>query len=170
VKERLARAALLAAACVLAACTQQPAVPAKAGIEKIAHIVVIYLDRSFDNLYGLFPGADGIANATPGQYTQLDYDGKPLPHLPPVWKGAAADLAFPNDLPNKPFRIDAPPINMPLTVATRDLIHKLYPQQEQIDAGKNNRFVSQASKKVSCRRSRSTSRRERSTNIAATPT
>jgi phospholipase C len=43
--------------------------------------------RSFDNLYGLFPGANGIANATPSQFTQVDRDGKVLATLPPVWNG-----------------------------------------------------------------------------------
>ena len=34
------------------------------GLEKINHIIVIYLEnRSFDQLYALFPGADGLANA-----------------------------------------------------------------------------------------------------------
>ena len=61
--------------CLLIACAQQPSPPAKSGIEKIEHIIVIYFEnRSFDNLYGLFPGADGIANATPAQSTQVDYD------------------------------------------------------------------------------------------------
>ena len=33
-------------------------------VDRIDHIVVIYLEnRSFDNLFGLFPGADGIAQA-----------------------------------------------------------------------------------------------------------
>jgi acid phosphatase len=129
-------------ACVAAACGQQPSQPAKTGLDRIDHIIVIYAEnRSFDNLYGLFPGADGIANATPAQYTQLDFDGKPLPHLPPVWKGKDPDPAFPKDLPNKPFRIDALPINLSLSMPTRDLIHKFYPQQEQINGGLNNRFV-----------------------------
>ncbi len=44
-------------------------------------------------------------------------------------------------LPNKPFRIDAPPVNMSLSVPTRDTIHKFYPQQEQINGGRNDRFV-----------------------------
>src|SRR5678816_842100 len=86
------------------------------GLEQIETIVVIYAEnRSFDHLYGLFPGAEGIANATAGQKTQLDHDGKPLAHLPasydPVQKGAMrADLPTAG-LPNGPFRIDAPPIN-----------------------------------------------------------
>src|SRR6476659_937685 len=126
---------------ITASCALPPLAP-KAGIDRIEHIVVIYAEnRSFDNLYGLFPGADGIANATPEQYTQVDYDGKPLPHLPPVWKGKDPDPAFPKDLPNRPFRIDGPPINMALTERTRDLIHKFYPQQEQINGGRNDRFV-----------------------------
>ena len=126
---------------VAAGCAVPPLAP-KAGIERIEHIVVIYAEnRSFDNLYGLFPGADGIANATPEQSIQVDYDGKPLPHLPPVWKGKDPDPAFPKDLPNRPFRIDGPPVNMPLNVPTRDLIHKFYPQQEQINGGRNDRFA-----------------------------
>ena len=126
---------------LFAGCAMPPPAP-RAGLDRVEHIIVIYAEnRSFDNLYGLFPGADGIANATPEQYTQLDHDGTPLPHLPPVWKGKVADPAFPQDLPNKPFRIDAPPINMPLSAPTRDLIHKHYPQQEQIDGGRNNRFA-----------------------------
>lgn len=51
-----------------------------ADLAKIEHVVVIYAEnRSFDNLYGLFPGASGIANATLESTTQLDRDGTPLP-------------------------------------------------------------------------------------------
>jgi acid phosphatase len=128
---------------VLAGCAAPPA-GRRAGLDRIEHVIVIYAEnRSFDNLYGLFPGANGIANATPAQYTQLDHDGKALPHLPPVWKGAtsAADPAFPADLANRPYRIDAPPINLPLSVKTRDLIHAFYRNQEQIDGGRNDRFA-----------------------------
>jgi acid phosphatase len=135
-----AAAALLTA--LVAGCATPDTTKGKAGIDRIEHIVVIYAEnRSFDNLYGLFPGANGIANATQAQYTQVDRDGTTLPHLPPVWKGRDADPAFPKDLPNKPFRIDAPPVNMPLSVPTRDLIHKFYPQQEQINRGRNDRFA-----------------------------
>src|SRR5213083_1150034 len=127
---------------LLVACTLQPAGAPKAGLDRIEHVIVIYAEnRSFDNLYGLFPGADGIANATPEQYTQVDYDGTPLPHLPPVWKGKDPDPAFPKDLPNRPFRLDLPPISIPLSGHTRDLIHKFYQQQEQINGGRNDRFA-----------------------------
>lgn len=115
-----------------------------AGLKRIEHIVVIYAEnRSFDNLYGLFPGADGIANARPEQTVQVDRDGRPLPHLPPVWLPgkAEADPAYPAALPNAPFRIDAPPVNRPLSVPTRDLIHAFYRNQEQIDGGRMDRFA-----------------------------
>jgi phospholipase C len=53
-------------AALVAGCAAPP--PQRAGLDKIQHIVVIYAEnRSFDNLYGLFPGADGIANATSEQ-------------------------------------------------------------------------------------------------------
>lgn len=101
------------------------------GLSKIEHIVVIYGEnRSFDNLYGLFPGADGIAQATAEQKTQVDRDGRPLPHLPPVWSRGKPDPAFPSALPNGPFRIDAPPIDLPLTVRTWDLVHLFHVHKE----------------------------------------
>ena len=126
---------------LLAGCAAPPA-GERAGIDRIQHVIVIYAEnRSFDNLYGLFPGANGLASATPAQYTQVDRDGRPLAHLPPVWKGKSADPAFPTDLPNRPFRIDAPPIGLPLSKETRDLIHEFYRNQEQIDGGRNDRFV-----------------------------
>ena len=85
-------------------------------LSRIEHIVVIYAEnRSFDHLYGLFPGAEGIAQATAEQKTQLDHDGKPLPALPatydPVQKGRLREDLPTAGLPNGPFRIDAPPIN-----------------------------------------------------------
>jgi acid phosphatase len=64
-----------------------------------------------------------------------------LPRLPAVWDGAKPNPAFPQDLPNRPFRMDLPPVSVPLSGHTRDLIHKFYPQQEQINGGRNDRFV-----------------------------
>jgi phospholipase C len=62
-----------------------PAAGQADGLAKIETIVVIYAEnRSFDHLYGLFPGANGIANATPEQSTQRDHDGSVLPYLQ-VW-------------------------------------------------------------------------------------
>jgi len=112
------------------------------GLEQIAHIIVIYAEnRAFDNLYGLFPGANGIANARPENTIQVDHDGRPFDVLPPVWKGSAADPRFPARLPNRPFRIDAPPVGMPLSLPTRDLVHLYYHNIEQINGGRNDRFA-----------------------------
>ena len=131
---------------VLAGCAMPPAgTPARdaRGLGRIEHIVVIYAEnRSFDNLYGLFPGANGVASATPTTWTQSDRNGSPLQTLPPVWKsGATPDGAYPPNMPNRPFRIDAPPVSQPLTVATRDLIHRFYTNQEQINGGKLDRYA-----------------------------
>ena len=54
--------------CVIAAFAAATAVtPGNAAqLSDIKTVVVIYAEnRSFDHLYGLFPGANGIANATP---------------------------------------------------------------------------------------------------------
>jgi acid phosphatase len=139
--ERAARWRLGAAAlAVLAAGCAGPL--QQGGLDRVGHVIVIYAEnRSFDNLYGLFPGANGIANATPEQYTQVDRDGKPLAELPPAWKGKDVDQAFPWKMPNKPFRLDAPPLNLPLTKQVRSPIHEFYRNQEQIDGGRNDRFA-----------------------------
>src|SRR5947199_4833972 len=87
---------------------------AQEGLAKIKTIVVIYAEnRSFDHLYGFFPGANGIANASAEAKTQLDHDGSPLPHLTIFGKGGKPDPRFPQ-LPNGPFLIAAPPVNLQL--------------------------------------------------------
>lgn len=118
-------------------------VAAAADLEQIEHVVVIYAENhSFDNLYGLFPGANGIANATPGQYTQLNHDGTPLSHLPPVWTpDGKPDSRFPVTLSNQPFRIDAEPINMAPDKLVPSPIHQYYQNREQINGGRNNLFA-----------------------------
>ncbi len=84
---------------------------AAATLQGIEHVVVIYAENhSFDNLYGLFPGANGIALATPEQRTQLDHDGRPLPELLVFGRDGKPDSAYPR-LPNAPFRIDSAPVN-----------------------------------------------------------
>src|SRR2546423_10095164 len=133
---------LASAAALLAGCASSPQAQATQGLARIEHIVVIYAEnRSFDHLYGLFPGADGITSATPAQKTQLDHDGKPLPYLPPVYDGGKPRPAFPRELPNGPFRIDAPPLNPRMDEILPNPIHAYYHNREQINGGKNNMFV-----------------------------
>ncbi|HUH92882.1 MAG TPA: acid phosphatase [Casimicrobiaceae bacterium] len=135
--------ACAAAALTLGGCSAPPAPAGRSGLARIEHIVVIYAEnRSFDHLYGLFPGADGIANATAAQYTQVDLDGTALPHLPPVWTAdGKPDSRFPAEMPNRPFRIDAPPISQSLDKVLPSPIHAFWQNQEQIDGGRNDRFV-----------------------------
>ena len=86
-------------------------------LAKIGHIVVIFEEnRSFDNFFGNFPGANGFANAGDNG-AQIGPDGKPYKFLPAAidtnLKPAAVDKRFPAQLPNQPFEIN------PLCVARR---------------------------------------------------
>ncbi|MCC2109632.1 MAG: acid phosphatase, partial [Hyphomicrobiales bacterium] len=112
-----------------------------ADLSKIKTIVVIYAEnRSFDNLYGLFPGANGIANAKPKDYLQRDHDGSVLPYLR-VWNSKGeADPNYPQ-MPNKPFRIDAPPVDKKASDVLLSPIHAYYHNIEQINGGKNDMFA-----------------------------
>jgi acid phosphatase len=99
---------------------------------RINHIVVIYTEnRSFDHVFGLFPGAEGIESAG-AKHPQIDADGKPLPYLPvPFDRGAAPRQ------PNAPFLLDGALAG----VETVDPTHDFYPEQEQINGGLMDRFV-----------------------------
>jgi len=134
--------ATLAALTLLAGCASPPAgSDASPRLARIGHVVVIYAENhSFDNMYGMFPGANGIAQATPQQYTQVDHDGTPLPELIVFGRDGKPDPAFPR-MPNRPFRIDAPPVNRPPTQIVPSPIHAFFHNQEQIDGGRNDRFA-----------------------------
>ena len=121
--------------------TQEPAGDFSARAGKIGNLVVIYAENhSFDNMYGMFPGANGVANATPEQYTQLDHDGTPLPELVVFGPDGKPNPAYPR-MPNKPFRIDAPPVNRSPTQLVPGPIHVYWHHIEQINGGKNNMFA-----------------------------
>jgi phospholipase C len=124
-------------------CATNPA----GGLARIEHIVVIYAEnRSFDHLYGLFPGAEGVAQASAEQKTQLDHDGKPLPALPPVYERGKPDPHNPGvaGLPNGPFRIDLPPVSRRMDEVLPSPWHLYYQNKEQINGGRNNLFVAMA--------------------------
>ncbi len=70
-----------------------PAWAATPDLDAIKTLVVIYAEnRSFDNLYGTFPGAHGLADAPPAAVTQLNRDGKPMRGLPAIWGGIEAQV------------------------------------------------------------------------------
>jgi len=147
-------------------------------LSAIDHLVVIYEENhSFDNLFGSWPGVDGL-NKKPGntpRNTQVDTTGKPLQCLlqkdvnltsPPLTgspctlpDGSSVQSAFANE----PFNIDAYiaatdttcptpaqgfsfPNGIPKGQGlpggcTRDLVHKFYQEQYQIDGGKMDRYT-----------------------------
>src|SRR5262249_10540641 len=107
--------------------------PKTGDITKVNHVVVIYLENhSFDNLYGEFAGAEGLSAAT-NAAKQIGATGSAYTTLPEV-NGSP----IPTTLPNAPFNIDQ---YVPPTVATRDLVHRYYQEQQQIDGGKMDKFA-----------------------------
>ncbi|MFM0047729.1 acid phosphatase [Paraburkholderia sediminicola] len=125
--------------------------------DQVKHIVVIYAEnRSFANLYGNFPGVQHPLDAVSAErYLQLDRDGKtPLPRLPAIWGGLVPQAQEVDgkrymigqkdigNLRNGPFHIaDAQGAPLPTGVITRDLVHRFYQNQMQINAGRNNQFA-----------------------------
>ncbi len=100
---------------------------------KINHIIILYLENhSFDNLYGQFPGANGLSNAK--NVTQIDSAGAPFTFLPPV----PGSSKFPTDLPNNYFNIDQ---YVPADMKIPDLVHRYYQERAQIHGGKMDRFA-----------------------------
>lgn len=111
------------------------------GLASIKHFVVIYMENhSFDNLYGSFPGADGIAalDASGPNVAQIDESGARYATLPPPPLGGVPDARFPASLPNAPFSIEQ---YVPANMKTPDLVHKFYAEQAQINGGAMNRFA-----------------------------
>jgi phospholipase C len=129
------------ACAAVAAILGSPCLASAADLSAIETIVVIYAEnRSFDHLYGLFPGANGIANATPEQKTQRDHDGSVLPYLQ-VWDAdGKPDSNLPR-LPNEPFRIDRPPVAKSADQVLISPIHAYYHSIEQINGGRNDMFA-----------------------------
>jgi phospholipase C len=119
------------------------------GLDKLSHILVLYLEnRSFDNLFGEFPYANGIARAGDAAL-QRRRDGTAYDVLP-IAKGPfrsdenAPDISSIPDLenfPNRPFAIDAVAAGITLDVHTRDLRHSFYAHRSQIHDGRNDWFA-----------------------------
>ncbi|GGO89632.1 acid phosphatase [Stakelama pacifica] len=124
--------------------------------DKVDTVVVIFAEnRSFNNLFGDFPGLEKPLSAVPPEQSlQRDRDGSVLRQLPPVWEGMVPnkqvvrhreyqigqdDLPI---LPNAPFTLKTPDGDpLPQGLVTRDLIHAFYNNQLQINGGRNDGFV-----------------------------
>jgi acid phosphatase len=131
---------------------------------KVSTIVVIYAEnRAFDDLYGNFPGAAGLADVVgrdgrplPAYFPQRDRDGTVLPTLPQIWGGVTASGYVPvvtqaesAGLPNAPFSIERAftaqsGVTLTTSVVTRDLWHRFFEHQMQIDGGKNDGYAAWA--------------------------
>ncbi|WP_313550742.1 acid phosphatase [Pseudomonas sp.] len=123
---------------------------------QIKNVVVIYAEnRSFNNLFGNFPGVSKPLSAVNAKhFQQKDRNGQPLPHLPKIWGGLVPtaqtidgqQYLITEDqisgLSNAPFPLkdtQGKPLNPGLI--TRDLVHAFYQNQMQINGGRNDGFV-----------------------------
>ena len=129
--------------------------------DKVKTVVVIYAEnRAFDNLYGNFPGARGLADVIdaaghplPAYVPQVDRNGSVLPNLPQTWGGVTASGYKPvvtqaqsAGLPNAPFAIEhaftaRSKVTLSTSAVTRDLVHRFFENQMQIDNGLNDGFA-----------------------------
>jgi phospholipase C len=118
---------------------------------KVNHVIVIYQENwSFDALYGKFPGANGLQNATAATIAQVycrpgTTAYVPLTALPAAftaapaangcqWNASAgtADARIPAGLPVGPYDLNQ---YVPPTADTGDVIHRFWHEQLQIDNG-----------------------------------
>jgi acid phosphatase len=118
---------------------------------RLDHLVVIYQEnRSFDNLYGLWPGAEGLSSpiSTTPRQIQVDQAGAPYaclaqkdPHLKspaPLAETCTDPRGFRSHFRNELFAIDG---YVPLAQKTEDLVHRFYQEQYQISGGRMDRFT-----------------------------
>ena len=137
---------------------------ADARFKQVDHFVVIYQENwSFDSLYGLFPGANGLFQSSTTSLTQRDrltgqpyssqvgqpYDlvsGSVLLTTPPQpidtnQSPAAIDTRFdPNLNTLFPYNVLNHSTLLP-TDKTGDIVHRYWHEQSQINHGKMNWFV-----------------------------
>jgi phospholipase C len=140
-------------------------------LDSIKHIVVIYEENhSFDNLYGSWEGVNGLNNADAAHTTQVDQTGKPYDCLRQLDVNLTALAAtctdshgFSSAFRNTWFTIDnfiaatdttCPPPLQAFAFAnglpkgtgrpggcTRDIVHKFYQEQYQLNGGAQNRYM-----------------------------
>ena len=128
--------------------------------QHVKNIVVIYAEnRSFNNLFGNFPGVHSPLEDVPEHRSaQLDRDGLTrLLTLPKIWGGLVPTAQTVDGktfkigeneiigLANAPFKLsDTQGQPLPEAVVTQDLWHRFYQNQMQINGGRNDQFVAWA--------------------------
>jgi acid phosphatase len=137
-------------------------------LQNINHFIVIYQENwSFDSLYGLFPGANGLANSSATSLNQLDrLNGNPLSgetvnnpaftYDPATLQSPPPGLDSNNNIdprfltnplnPSSPTKLNTLlPYNaaqiLPDSALTGDLVHRFWTEQSQINHGANNQFI-----------------------------
>jgi len=158
-----------AAAVALTSAVVAHAEDGRHSLDHIKHIVVIYQENhSFDNLYGGWERVNGVSHAHVPQVNQVGAAFGCLkqndvnltsPPLPVTCADTANGIT--SDFGNTPFKIDsfiaatdttcpAPGAFAPNGVlkgaglpggCTRDIVHRYYQEQYQIDGGKLDRYV-----------------------------
>jgi phospholipase C len=127
-------------------------------LQQIDHFVVIYQENwSFDALYGNFPGANGISNASPTSLSQIDrltgnpyssqlgqsfdlsVNGPTLTTPPQPILNGAVDTRFPANL-NTLSPYDAGNYLSPGD-KTGDIVHRFVQEQSQINSGAQNQYI-----------------------------
>ncbi len=104
---------------------------------KIDHIIIIYLEnRSFDNLFRGFEGADTSDHPKTAYALQSDRNGSVYPSLEMGEEGKK--LGFAHSIHNEPFLLDQTVSHEKMIP---DLVHRFYQNQLQINGGKNDRFA-----------------------------
>lgn len=148
----MTRSCLAAVAAALVSAVVATPARAQRPVDRVSHIVVLYLEnRSFNNLFGEFPGAEGVAGAlAKGQATQRDLTGAAYARLPPAAGGRPFNVSDNPDeiraieipaLPNAPFAIDALARGVSTKTNTIDPVHRFYTHRAQINGGSNDRFA-----------------------------
>src|SRR4029450_7173555 len=97
----------------------------------IDHIIVLFLEnRSFDHLFGTYPGADGLDEY---RGRQADRGGVAYPKLPaPLGRDGKPDPRLPDDLANAPFLLlrYLGPFD-----ETNNAVHRFYHMHRRYGAG-----------------------------------
>jgi phospholipase C len=169
-------AAMLTATALASAATasEQDGREGRSPAPRPRHIVVIYQENhSFDNLYGRWPGVNGLPSADSAHTRQVNQAGAPFqcllqndvnltsPPLGATCTDTTTPTSFQSHFGNQPFFIDqhigpeATTCPAPGTFAangvpkgsgqpggcTRDLVHRYYQEQYQLNRGRQDRYT-----------------------------